>query len=204
MAEVSDLQLFGRFFRLCGALSAQEVNYNQVGRDIGVTPQTAKRQLDILRLTFQWIEVPPYSGNTVKRISGKPKGYLSDTGLLCGSLFLSSPEAVPSHPRWGSIVETFIVLDILKTLSHLNTEPGVYHWRSHGGAEVDLILEQNGTLFPIEVKSTYRPTKKDALGIKSFRDTYKNVRTGEGIVIHLGPDNFRIAEGVTAISYTCL
>ena len=105
MAEVSDLQLFGRFFRLCGALSAQEVNYNQVGRDIGVTPQTAKRQLDILRLTFQWIEVPPYSGNTVKRVSGKPKGYLSDTGLLCGSLFLSSPEAVPSHPRWGSIRE---------------------------------------------------------------------------------------------------
>ena len=148
MAEVSDLQLFGRFFRLCGALSAQEVNYNQVGRDIGVTPQTAKRRFDILRLTFQWIEVPPYSGNTVKRVSGKPKGYLSDTGLLCGSLFLSSPEVVPSHPRWGSIVETFIVLDILKTLSHLNTEPGVYHWRSHGGRKLTLFWSGTGPCSP--------------------------------------------------------
>lgn len=204
MAEVSDLQLFGKFFRLCGALSAQEVNYTHLGRDIGMTPQTAKRWLAILRATFQWIEIPAYSGNTVKRVSGKPKGYLSDTGLHCNALYLSGPEAIPSHPQWGSIVETFIVLDILKTLSHLGTEAGVYHWRSHGGAELDLILEQDGIFFPIEIKSTTRPSKRDALGIKAFRETYPKLRIGEGVVIHLGEENFRLAKGVLAISYTCI
>ncbi len=204
MAEISDLQLFGRFYRLCGALSAQEINFNQLGRDIGVTPQTAKRWLDILRMTFQWIEIPAYSGNTIKRISGKPKGYFSDTGLLCNSLFISTPDALPSHPQWGSLIESFIALDILKTLSIMSSGTGVYHWRSHGGAEVDLILEQNGVFFPIEIKSTTRPSKKDTLGIRSFMNSYPNLRVGEGMVIHLGESNFKLTDTVTAISYRFL
>ncbi|MBT3275816.1 MAG: DUF4143 domain-containing protein [Spirochaetales bacterium] len=103
-----------------------------------------------------------------KRVSGKPKGYFPDTGLLCHSLFLSTPDAIHSHPLWGSIVEAFIVLDIIKTLSTGQSGAGMYHWRSHGGAEVDLIPEQNGIFTPIEMKSTTRPSKKDTLGIRSF------------------------------------
>jgi hypothetical protein len=59
MAEISDLQLFGRFFRLCEAHSAQKINFNRLGHDIGVTLQTAKRWVDILRMTFQWVESKP-------------------------------------------------------------------------------------------------------------------------------------------------
>ena len=204
MAEISDLHMFGRFFRLCGALSAQEINYNQLGRDIGVTPQTAKRWIDILRMTFQWIELPAYSGNTIKRVSSKPKGYFPDTGLLCNSLFLSTPDALPSHPQWGSLIETFVVMDIIKTLTTLQSGVGMYHWRSHGGAEVDLILEQNGVFIPIEVKSTTRPSKKDTLGIQAFRETYPHLNIGDGIVVHLGTDNYKLSEKVTAIVYSDL
>src|SRR3990167_1403699 len=67
LAEVSDVQLFHRFFRLCAALTAQEVNYSQLGRDIGINPQTASRWLRILTATFQWFEVPAWSGNIIKR-----------------------------------------------------------------------------------------------------------------------------------------
>lgn len=76
------------------ALTAQEVNASQLGRDIGVTPQTARRWLDLLSATFQWCEVPAYSGNAVKRVSGKPKGYLADTGLACHAQAISSPAAL--------------------------------------------------------------------------------------------------------------
>ncbi len=204
MAEISDLQQFGRFYRLCAALSAQEVNFSQLGRDIGVSPQTSKRWLDILQQTFQWIEIPAFSGNTVKRISSRPKGYLSDTGLLCRSLFLSSHAAIPSHPQWGSIIETFIVGDILKTLSMLPFGVGVYHWRSHGGAEVDLVLEKDGRFYPIEIKSTSRPAKKDALGIHAFMDTYPRLDIARGLVVHLGEANFHLSDRVTAVSYQYL
>ncbi len=204
MAEISDMQMFGRFFRLCGALSAQEINFNQLGRDIGVTPQTAKRWIDILRMTFQWIELPAYSGNTIKRVSGRPKGFFPDTGLLCNSLFLSTPEALPSHPQWGSIIETYIVLDIIKTLTTMQPGAGIYHWRSHGGAEVDMVLEQNGVFIPIEIKSTTRPSRKDTLGIRAFRDTYPHLEIGDGIVVHLGTNNYKLSDNETAIAYSDL
>lgn len=66
LADISDWQLFGRFLRLVAALSAQEINFSQLGRELGLTPQTTKRWLDILQATFQWYEVPPFSGNAVK------------------------------------------------------------------------------------------------------------------------------------------
>ena len=73
LAEVSDLQLFGRFLQLISALTAQEINHSQLGRELGLTPQTARRWLDILKATFQWFEIPAYSGNLIKRVSNKPK-----------------------------------------------------------------------------------------------------------------------------------
>lgn len=204
MADISDLALFVRFFRLCGTLSAQEINYSKLGRDIGITPQTARRWLDILKQSFQWIELPPYSGNVLKRVSGKNKGYFADTGLLCHSLFLSTPSALPSHPRWGSTVETMVVMEILKIVSAMQSPIGIYHWRSHGGAEVDLLLEQNGVFIPIEVKATARPKKKDTLGIRAFRDTYPSLSIGDGIIIHLGDESGYLTDTEIAVPFTAL
>lgn len=204
LADVADLHRFNAFYRLCGALSAQEINHSQIGRQIDVAPQTAKRWLDILKSTFQWIEIPAYSGNTVKRISGKPKGFMSDTGLLARSNYLSTPRALPSHPAWGAMVETLVVLDILKSLSFRASQAGVYHWRTHNGAEVDLLLEENGRFFPIEIKATARPTNKDTRGIRAFRESYPHLDIGPGVVIHLGDSNLWLSKEDIALSYFTL
>lgn len=201
LAEIGDYSLFGRFYRLCAALSAQEINFSQLGRDIGVTPQTAKRWLDILKSTFQWWEIPAYSGNAIKRISNKPKGYLSDSGLLCYSLFLSGPQALSSHPNWGNIVESLIANELKKNFSVMKSPPTLYHWRSHSGAEVDLILERDGCFWPIEIKSTTRPGKKDTRGIRAFRETYPELNINTGVVIHLGDSNLWLSDKDIAVSY---
>ena len=73
MTDVGDWQLFGRFTRLAAALTAQEINHSQFGRELGVTPQTANRWISTLRATFQWHETPAYHGNAIKRISSKPQ-----------------------------------------------------------------------------------------------------------------------------------
>jgi len=183
LANVSDWQQFGRFMRLAAALTAQPVNHSQLGRDIGITPDTASRWLSILKSTFQWFEVPAYSGNTVKRVSSKPKGYIADTGVACWSLAISTPTAVPSHPQWGAIFETAVYGEVRKALSLISPRPHVYHWHTNGGAEVDLLLERDGTFYPIEIKATGNPSGHATSGIKAFRKTYPQLRVAPGLVV---------------------
>lgn len=182
-ADVLDWQMFRQFVGLVSALTAQEINYSQLGRDLGLTPQTARRWLSILTATFQWYEVPAYSGNPIKRIAGKPKGYFADSGLACAVQAISSPTSVGSHPMMGSLFETAVVGDIRKQLEIMPTKPNLYHWRTLRGAEVDLILECDGKLYPIEIKAASRPSRRDTSGITAFRKTYPNLKIEQGLVI---------------------
>ena len=144
LTNVQDQQQFTRFLSLCAALTAQQVNHSQLGREIGITPQTASRWLNVLKATYQWLELPPYHGNTIKRISGKPKGYPTDTGLACFQQRISSAEALSGHPLLGALFETHVVLDIHRNFHRLTMPPQVHHWRTLAGAEVDLLLERDG------------------------------------------------------------
>lgn len=183
MADVSDWQQFGRFMRLTAALTACEINNVQFGRDIGISPQTAHRWLGILKSTFQWHEVPAYSGNAVKRVSGKAKGFIADTGLACWALAVSAPSAVSAHPNWGALFETAVFAEIRKAASLISPPPIIYHWRTNGGAEVDFILERNGVFYPIEVKATSSPSRRDTSGISAFRKTYPRMKIAKGLVV---------------------
>ncbi|MDM8536102.1 DUF4143 domain-containing protein [Desulfobacterales bacterium HSG17] len=182
-ADVSDWQLFGRFLRLMAAMTAQEINYSQIGRELGLTPQTARRWLDIFKATFQWFELEPFSGNAVKKVSSKPKGYISDTGLACAAQAISSPMAIGGHPLWGALFETAAVAEIRKQCSFLSPSPRMYHWRTYGGAEVDIVIEYNGRFYPIEVKAGTNPSRRDTSGISSFRKRYPEIAVENGLVL---------------------
>jgi len=182
VAEISALEELGKFTQLVSALTAQEINYSELGRDLGITPQTSRRWLNVLRSTFQWFEVPAYSGNTVKRISGKSKGYIADTGLACMLNSISTPIALGGHPLTGALFETAVVVEIRKLLSIVPVT-GMSHWRSHSAAEVDLVLERNGVLYPVEIKLTSHPARKDTTGITAFRKTYPKQKIAQGLVI---------------------
>lgn len=183
LADVSDWQLFGRFMRLTAALTAQEINHSELGRELGLTSQTSRRWLDILKATFQWFEVPPYHGNAIKRISGKPKGYMADTGAACFAQVISTPQSIGAHPMLGALVETAVAAEIRKQCATLSPPPNLYHWRSHGGAEVDFLLELDNVFFPIEVKAKSSPNRGDTSGVTAFRQTYPKLKIERGLVI---------------------
>ncbi len=183
LGEVSNWQQFGRFVRLVAALTAQEINYSQLGRELGLNPQTSKRWLDMLVATFQWYEVPAYSGNTTKRVASKPKGYIADTGIACSAQAIFSPQAIPSHPLWGALFETAVVAEIRKQCSIMSPKPIMYHWRTHRQAEVDIILERDGIFYPIIIKAKSGPTRQDTSGITAFRKTYPKLNIEKGLVI---------------------
>ena len=186
LTGVEDWQLFGRFVQLIAAMNACEINYSQLGRDISVTPQTARRWLGLLSATFQWHEVPAYSGSAVKRVSAKPKGYLADTGLACHLLQLSSPSTLSGHPMAGALFESAVVAEIRKLCAMEPVKPAIYHWRSHGGAEVDILLERDGWLFPIEIKLTTSPSRKHTRGMDAFRAAHPHLRIAPGLVVTPG------------------
>ncbi len=183
VSDVSDWQQFGRFVQLAAALTAHEINYSQLGRELGVTPQTANRWLATLRATFQWFETAAYHGNTIKRISSKPKGYLADTGLACTLQTISTPQTLSGHPLAGALFESAVAAEVRKLAGTLATPPNLYHWRSHSGGEVDLLLERDGMFYPIEIKLTSRPSRQDTRGINALRQTYPRSKIAPGLVI---------------------
>ncbi|MCK4641176.1 MAG: ATP-binding protein [Candidatus Marinimicrobia bacterium] len=203
IAEVSDQQVFTRFVSLCAALTAQEINYSKLGRELGLTPQTANRWIQILKATYQWIEIPPYSGNTIKRLSGKPKGYFTDTGLAAHLQRISTPETLSGHPLLGALFETFIFMEIHKRFAAASRTPNFYHWRTHAGAEVDLIMEIDGIFRPVEIKCKSSISITDARGILQFRKTYPKLRHGPAFIIAVVDKAFRLADDIFVIPFDC-
>lgn len=204
VANIGSLQTFGRFIGLLAALTAQEINHNQLGRELGIARNTALAWTEIAESTYQWLSVPAFSRNSVKKLSGKNKGFFTDTGLICYLQKISSPEVIAGHPMQGRLFETFVVMEIIKLIQQLPIQPNLYHFRSHSGAEVDLILELNGILYPIEIKSKSNPSRKDVRGFAAFRDCFPKENIHQGLVICATPSLQKISEDALAAPWWCL
>ncbi len=204
LAEVEDWQEFGRFVRLMSALTAQEINFSQLGREIGMTPQSARRWLRIMEGTYQWYALPAFSGNPTKRVSSRPKGYLADTGLACHHAQISSPQALGGHPLYGALFETAMAGEVIKQTAVLATRPGLHHWRSAGGAEVDLVLERDGVLYPFEFKLTAAPNRRMASGLEAFRQAHGHLRVATGALICAVEQPRWISETAVALPWDLL
>ena len=190
---------FARFVRLLAALTAQELNASQLGREIGISPHTAREWLDVLIQSFQVQRIDAFSTNATKRVSGRPKLHLVDTGFAAWLASISSPLALQSHPMFGALFESYVVGELSRQATTLATPPQRWHWRSAGGAEVDLLLERDGVFHLIEVKLTSRPSRRDTSGLRAFAESYPGLRLGHRVVVHGGPDLERLDEVTVAV-----
>lgn len=203
LLEVRDETQLASFLALCAALTAQECNYAQLGRDIGLSSPSAKRWTGILRGTFQWLEIPAFSSNHIKRLSGAPKGYLCDTGLACYLMRLSSPQAAQGHPAFGALFETLVVTECWKQLQQMSLVPTLYHYRQHSGAEVDLIIEKDGFFFPIEIKAASHVGPADARSICTFQGNV-GPAAQVGLVVYAGSEVLRLGDACVAAPFDLL
>lgn len=202
--DIRQLAEFDRFLGICASLTAQEVNSSHLGREIGISPHTARRWLDLLAYSYQWHELAPYHGNAIKRISGKKKGYFKDAGFACYLQKIDSPEALAVNPRLGSIFETWVVNAIHQQFSSLAVYPNTYHWRTAAGAEIDLVIERNGKLYPIEIKCKTNLTQGDLSGHRAFRQTYVNDQVMPGLIIYAGSECYWIDAQTLAVPWNLL
>ncbi len=203
LRQVGDLGRFQDFLRTLAARSAQLLNLADVARDLGVALNTVKAWLSVLEASFQVIVVRPYFVDVGKRLVKRPKVYFMDTGTLCQLAGLKDPEHAASGPMGGAIMETAVLSEVVKVLSHRGIRPQVHFWRTSTGTEVDFVVETPDGLVPIEVKVSATPRSAMAAGIRSFRKDLGE-RALPGYVVHPGDTRLPLGEGITALPYGLL
>ncbi len=203
LRQVGDLTLFQSFLRILATRSGQLLNLTEIARDIGVAVNTAKAWLSVLEATFQVMILRPYFANVGKRLVKTPKIYFMDVGTLCYLTGLKDPGHAASGPMGGAIFETAVLSEIVKTLVHHGEEPRIYFWRTSTGTEVDIVVETDGKLVPIEVKLSSTPRHAMAAGINSFQEAFGN-RTAKGYVVHPGNVRLPLGQKVIALPFSDL
>ena len=154
--ELSDAIDSLKFLRFITAVAAR-CNVAEIARDADINQIQAKNWLAILETLGIIFYLHPYSNNLLKRLVKTPKLYFYDTGLVCYLTKWSSPETLESGAMNGAILENYVVAEIMKTYLNCGKEPYMYYYRDKDAREIDIVLEHDGVLNPIEIKKTSNP-----------------------------------------------
>lgn len=198
LRNVGDLTLFQTFLRALAARSAQLLNLSELARDVGVSVNTAKDWVSILEASFQIFILRPYFVNIGKRLIKSPKVYFVDTGLLCYLVGLRDIEHAANGPMGGAIFENLVVSDLFKIYLHRGEEPSLYFWRTAAGAEVDVVIDAQNALIPLEIKLSETPRPEMANGLVSFQYDFQE-KTRPGYLVHPGKNLLPLGHGITTL-----
>lgn len=165
LTQVGDELAFFRFLSSVAARTGQAVNYVDMAKDTGISPPTAKQWLSILISSGIVALIEPYFNNALKRIIKSPKMYFLDTGLCAYLTRWTTPEALESGAMSGAFFETWVVTELMKSYYNAGKRAPLFYYRDKDQKEIDLIIYENNSLSPIEIKKSGNPSK-DA--IKNF------------------------------------
>lgn len=185
LSEIGDTVKFTKFMIAAAAATGQLLNMASLSRDVGISQPTAERWLSILVASNIVYLLQPYSNNITKRAVKTPKLYFLDTGLAAYLTKWNTPDVLKNGAMAGAFFETFVVSEIIKSYYNKGIlELPIYFYRDKDMNEIDLLIENGGTLYPIEMKKHADPSKRD---IDAFRvlDRISGVRRGSGGVICL-------------------
>ena len=202
LAQVGDIDIFQHVYRLIAFYSGNVRNMSAIAGNTGVSVQTIKRYLSILRTSFQSTLLPSYHMNQKKQITKSPKLFCFDTGLMNYFLKNTTTENMTNCMQWGAILETHVFTEIYKEM--INTVQGafVYYWRTNNGAEVDFVIEYQDKLIPIEVKGGVQIKKQSLRGMKSFIESQTNKRVPFGIVLYRGDNVIYLDRNILGVPLT--
>ena len=155
-----DALKFAKFITAAAARASQLVNYKAIADDADIDQVTAKAWLQILEALGIVFLLYPYSNNVLKRTIKTPKLYFYDTGLVCYLTKWSSPEVAESGAMSGALLENFAVSEIVKSYQNAGKEPYLNYYRDRDAREIDVIIEGDGKLCPLEIKKTAIPDKR--------------------------------------------
>ncbi|MGN1109070.1 MAG: ATP-binding protein [Oscillospiraceae bacterium] len=186
LIERVDKIMFADFVRAAACRSGQMLNIHDIAMDVGVSDDTAKRWLAVLERSGVIFYLRPYSNNLLKRTVKTPKMYFFDTGLVAYLTRYSSPEILASGAINGAILENYVVSEIRKTYFNNAKECLMWYYRDKDSNEIDMVMESDGELHPIEIKRSVNPPSEL---ISAFSVLDKgSVPRGKGAIICMRPE----------------
>lgn len=198
--QVRHTDQLGRFLRLAAARTAQVLNAADIGRDMGIARDRAADYLRYLELAYLAFELPAWSTNLTARIGKRPKLHLVDSGLAANLQGISAQRLSPIDPaavsRFGALLETFVVTEVIKQLGWSAIEAEPFHFRTTDGVEVDLVLEApDGRVCAIEIKAGSQVTSSATRGLEYLRDRLGD-RFVAGLLLTSGSQAQRIGDRI--------
>ena len=183
LINISDESKFLKFMISLASRSGELLNYGAVANEVGVSNETVKRWVSVLRTSRIIYLMEPYFNNHLKRVIKTPKIYFMDVGLLAYLTKWPTPETLSNGAKAGNIFETFVVSEIIK--SYLNAgiiNPPIYFYRDKDKKEIDLIIEEAEKIYPIEIKMSASPDKEMAKNFSVLKGKIDK-EIGTGIII---------------------
>ncbi len=200
-ALVKDWGAFVRFMHLAAAESGQIVNFAAISKESGVSQPTVKSHYQLLEDMFVGFRVEAFSRSPRKALLSTPKFLFFDLGVRHAAAGLTAaPDVVKTNP--GPFFEQWTGIELWKRLQYLG-EGKLYHLRTKDGAEVDFIIERGGTLTPIEVKWSEKPSLQDARHLLTFMAEHPN-QAKQAYLVCRCPRPMQLHEKVTALPWFCL
>lgn len=197
LANVGDEMAFLRFLRAAAARTAQLLNLSALARDADVAVNTAKKWLSILQASGMVHLLEPYHTNFTLRLVKAPKLHFLDTGLCAFLTGWSSPETLEAGAMAGAIFESWVFAEILKSYLHNGKRAPLFHFRNRDGEEIDLLIESDARLHPVEVKKTASPS---AVAVRHFSMLDRlGVPRGDGALVCLASEPLPLRKDAWAI-----
>lgn len=195
--NINDAAAFHKFMQIAAARTGQLINYADMARDVGVSEVTAKTWLNVLHASGIVYMLQPYFNNRTKRLVKTPKLYFMDTGLCAYLTGWLNADVLERGAMSGAMLETWVISEIIKSYLHHGRTPRVYFYRDKDKREVDLLIEENGTLYPIEIKKTASIQNAAFKGFDMLEGL--NTPIGHGGVICMTNALIAISDDVDAI-----
>jgi len=201
----TDSITFTKFLTAVAARTGELLNYANIASDIGISEMTVKKWISILERTGIVYLLQPYSASALNRAIKTPKIYFRDTGLACYLTRWLTADALKNSAVAGNMFETFVISEILKTYSNEGKDYrfNIYYYRGKdkrktGENEIDLIIEENGVLYPVEIKMSGNP--KTIMGATNqVLDKIPDKKRGMGIILCLIDKKTYLRENLIAL-----
>lgn len=185
IARVDKLQ-FQDFIRATACRVGQMLNVHDIAQDVGVSDDTAKRWLQVLEKSDIIFYLRPYSNNLLKRTVKTPKLYFFDTGLVAYLTRYSSPEILRNGALNGTVLENYVVSEIIKSYHNAARDCLLWYYRDKEHNEIDMVMEHDGQLHPLEVKRSVNPGS-ELIGAFTILDK-GSVPRGKGAILCMRPE----------------
>ena len=183
LVNIKNESKFIKFISCVAARTSQEVNLADIAKDVGIDGKTADNWLSILVSSGIVVLLAPYSGNTIKRIIKRPKLYFMDTGLACYLSMWNNARALELSAMSGAMFENYVISEIIKSYANsgLDIRSRLVFYRDNNGKEIDLMIIENGVIYPVEIKKSADPGNS---AVKNFSVLSSlQEKTGEGAVL---------------------